>query len=121
MALFITISVSAETNTYNIFAGGDGSENNPYQIATVDQLNEVRYYLDKHFIQIADIDLSYATSSGGDYYDAGNGWLPIGSSSEPFSGTYNGSGYEITGMKINRSVTLSLYAGLFAKLSGTVY
>jgi hypothetical protein len=38
----------------NPFAGGDGSPNNPYQIATAGQLNEVRNYLDKSFILIAD-------------------------------------------------------------------
>lgn len=121
MVLVFNISTSVKANTYSIFAGGDGSESNPYQIATADQLNEIRYYLDKHFIQVADIDLSYATASGGDYYDAGNGWLPIGSSSEPFTGTYNGANYAITGMKINRTATPSLYAGLFGFLSGTVH
>ena len=33
------------------FAGGDGTQSNPYQVATADQLNSVRNYLDKHFIQ----------------------------------------------------------------------
>ena len=37
------------------------------------------------------------------YYDNGNGWLPIGDYSNSFTGTYNGNGYSIKGMNINRT------------------
>lgn len=85
------------------FAGGDGSEENPYQVATPAQLNAVRYHLDKHFIQIADIDLS-----------GWGEWKPIGmavpmysttgnsckAKEELFTGTYNGNNYRIDNIKI---------------------
>ena len=86
-----------------IFAGGDGSEANPYQVATAEQLNSVRYYLDKHFQQTADIDLSS--------YKNGSGWEPIGSNSSPFTGTFDGNGNTISNLTINRSTTD--YIGLF--------
>ena len=86
-----------------IFAGGDGSEANPYQVATAEQLNSVRYYLDKHFQQTADIDLSS--------YNNGSGWEPIGSNSSPFTGTFDGNGNTISNLTINRSTTD--YIGLF--------
>jgi len=86
-----------------IFAGGDGSEANPYQVATAEQLNSVRYYLDKHFQQTADIDLSS--------YNTGSGWEPIGSNSSPFTGTFDGDGNTISNLTINRSTTD--YIGLF--------
>ena len=37
---------------------GEGTAENPYRISTAAELNEVRNYLDKHFIQTADIDLT---------------------------------------------------------------
>ena len=50
----VASSKSESASPTPAFAGGDGSPNNPYQIATAAQLNEVRNYLDKHFILIAD-------------------------------------------------------------------
>lgn len=116
LSFSFNISVSAES----VFAGGDGTINNPYIITTADQLYEVRYNLDKHFIQMKDIDLSSVTSEGGDYYDNGSGWLPIGDYSNSFTGTYNGNGYSIKGMNINRTSTSSLYVGLFYSITGCV-
>jgi hypothetical protein len=86
-----------------IFAGGEGTLANPYQVATVEQLNNVRYYLDKHFIQTADIDLSS--------YNTGLGWEPIGSNSSPFTGTFDSNGKTISNLTINRST--ANYVGLF--------
>lgn len=85
----------------NAFADGAGTEANPYQIATLDQLNAVRYYLSAHFIQIADIDAS-ATST----WNSGAGWLPINN----FAGKYNGDGHTVSNLYINRSG--SSYNGL---------
>ena len=116
LSFSFNISVSAES----VFDGGDGTINNPYIITTADQLYEVRYNLDKHFIQMKDIDLSSVTSEGGDYYDNGSGWLPIGDYSNSFTGSYNGNGYSIKGMNINRTSTSSLYVGLFYSITGCV-
>ena len=92
------------------FAGGAGTEASPYQVATANQLNKVRDYLDKHFIQTADINLGVAP------WNQGTGWVPIGTYGEPFSGTYDGNNYVITNLTISNSA-LS-YAGLFGHLSG---
>ena len=91
------------TFEYVIFAGGDGSIDNPYQVATAEQLNNVRYHLDKHFQQTADIDLS-------SYY-TGSGWEPIGSDGSPFTSIFNGNGKIISNLTINRST--ENYTGLF--------
>ncbi|KJS13869.1 MAG: hypothetical protein VR67_02010 [Peptococcaceae bacterium BRH_c8a] len=77
------------------FAGGDGSVDNPYQIATAQQLEKVRDYLDKHFIQVADIDLGVAP------WNEGEGWEPIGTSDNKFSGSFDGDGYKITNLTMN--------------------
>ena len=39
------------------FMVGDGTKENPFLVATADQLSNIRNYLDKHFKQIADITL----------------------------------------------------------------
>lgn len=78
------------------FAGGSGTEEDPYMIESAEQLDKVRDYLDAHFRLGANIDLST--------YSAGEGWLPIATVySSPFTGTFDGNGYQITGLKINRS------------------
>lgn len=51
--MMLSMSASAQ------FAGGTGSESDPYIIETAEQLNEVRNYLDgNHFRLNADIDLT---------------------------------------------------------------
>ncbi|NBB76430.1 MAG: DUF5123 domain-containing protein, partial [Bacteroidetes bacterium] len=81
---------------------GDGSETNPWEVATAEQLNAVRQDRDGYFIQTADIDLSEVTRENGDYWNEGQGWEPIGESGASFLGNYNGNGHIITGMFINR-------------------
>ena len=68
-AMMLSMSASAQ------FAGGTGSESDPYIIETAEQLNEVRNYLDgNHFRLNADIDLTdYLTTNS-----AESGWEPIG-------------------------------------------
>ncbi len=85
------------------FAGGIGTQGNPYLIATPEQLDGVRHNLNKHFRQLADIDLSG--------YSSGKGWQPIGDNRKGFSGTFDGNGYKITNLTINRPETDNI--GLF--------
>ncbi|MGN7760881.1 GLUG motif-containing protein [Paenibacillus sp. 22594] len=78
------------------FAGGTGTASDPYQIATADQLNEVRNHLEAglYFELTADIDLSgYAN------------WVPIGTY-DPYNfnlrfyGNMDGNGFKITNLMI---------------------
>lgn len=123
VALFLIITIIMQfaiaNTTYasSPFAGGDGTEENPYQVSTPEQLNEVRNYLDKYFIQINDIDLTVITGVNGDYYNNGAGWKPIGNETDKFSGTYNGCGYKIIGLKVNRDET----CGLFGVTNGKIH
>ena len=91
----------------NFFAGGTGTLQDPYQVATAEHLNNVRYRLQGHFIQTADISLGLAP------WNQEEGWIPI----SDFSGTYNGDGKTITGLYINRPS--SSYQGLFGQISST--
>ncbi len=102
LIIFVFISLGL---CYGQFAGGTGSEANPYQVQTADQLNDVRNYLSAHFVQIADIDLETHP------YNTGTGWIPIGSVTNPFVGRYAGNGYEIQNLYISRPGVD--YQGLF--------
>lgn len=97
---------------YAQFAGGSGTALDPYQIATAEHLNNIRNYLDSHFIQIADIDLDVAP------YNSASGWEPIGlfvgessTANQPFTGSYDGSCFRIYNLFIHRPTTVGV--GLF--------
>ncbi|WP_422485344.1 GLUG motif-containing protein [Gudongella sp. DL1XJH-153] len=94
------------------FAGGKGTAEDPFQVATAEQLDQVRNYLDKQFIQTANIDLDKAP------YNEGNGWEPIGNTLKTFSGSYNGNEYTISNLYINRPS--GIYIGLFGYNSGII-
>lgn len=91
------------TGVSNEFNGGTGSITDPYQISTPEQLNAVRDYRFSAFVLLNDIDLSTATSANGEYYYNGKGWSPIGNTAYPFEGHFDGNGYKVTGMMINRA------------------
>lgn len=101
------------------FEGGTGTQADPYQISSAEQLNEVRNYPYNHFILLNDIDLSAATSEGGIFNNDGSGWEPIGSNTKPFMGMFDGKGKKISGLVINRpynSDGACIYTGLFGVL-----
>jgi len=91
IALFIGAGVMVIGGSY---AGGLGTTQNPYQVATADQLNNIRNDLDAHFVQTADIDLAA--------YSAGEGWEPIGEWPDGFTGSFDGNDNIITGLFIDR-------------------
>lgn len=114
MKKFFTMICLLSAVAFGQYGGGDGTSGNPYQISTPAHLHAVRDNLSAYFIQTANIDLTAATSSGGDYYNGGSGWEPIGTNSSKFLGSYDGDGYTITGMMINRPSTY--YIGLFGNV-----
>ena len=103
--LFIAIMASSCLMADGIQPAGSGTEVSPYQVATLDNLLWISTNTgswDKYFIQTADIDAS-ATSTwdDGDGGDA-EGFSPIGNSTTKFIGSYDGDGYTIDGLVINR-------------------
>lgn len=109
-------------DTDDFMADGDGTKVSPYEIETAEQLNRVRYGLDKHYVLTADINLSE--------YD---NWQPIGSfvpysESEAdeenpdlkyaFTGTFDGRGFTISDLTIGRSDEPGV--GLFGCVVGPV-
>ncbi|MDD3080028.1 MAG: T9SS type A sorting domain-containing protein [Paludibacter sp.] len=94
---------------------GIGTAAAPYTVSTLAHLQfialQVKYIGSGYFIQVCDIDASETAAST---YNSGAGFASISG----FSGNYNGNGYVITGLYINRSSTDNV--GLFGSMSGTV-
>ena len=98
---------------------GDGTSQNPYIITNPIQLDLVRENKRAYFELGNDIDLSYDTQNeNGLFYNGGLGWEPIeyesSSTSDKFSGSFNGKGYKIKGLYINRPD--ENYVGLFKNI-----
>ncbi len=98
------------------FAGtGSGTESDPYRIFNADQLTQMRNFLNQEGVYFKlqnDINL---TDWLADNYP-GQGWQPVGSSSEPFKGVLDGNNKTISGFSINRSTADNV--GLFGYISG---
>lgn len=94
------------------FAGGSGTVEDPYQVSTIEQLQEIDNYTTSHFIQINDIDASVTAT-----WNDGAGFDPIGQSDLKFKGIYDGNGYTISHLHINKS---QFYTGIFALTDGSL-
>lgn len=88
--LLIAVCMNAQ------YAGGSGTADDPYLIETAEHLNNVRNNMNAHFRQTANIDLDIPP------YNQGEGWEPIGGSGNSFGGYYDGDGYIVFDMMINR-------------------
>ncbi|NLU38996.1 MAG: hypothetical protein GXX78_08920, partial [Bacteroidales bacterium] len=108
LVLWLSIVSSVWAQTAIPPTTGNGSEANPYQIATLENL----YWLSQsssvwsmNFEQTDNIDLGSVAN-----------WPGIGNSSMPFSGTYDGQKLTISNLKINSSDS---HQGLFGIVGGT--
>lgn len=93
----ITI-VFAEDKTFP--GSGSGTDVDPYEIGSIDQLKEIKNYPNSYFRLVHDIDLSTESN-----------WEKI----SEFSGVLDGNNYTISNLKIDSS--RSEYEGLFGKMS----
>ncbi|NCC24572.1 MAG: IPTL-CTERM sorting domain-containing protein [Deltaproteobacteria bacterium] len=119
--LFLTVFLLAgsdRASAWNVVepTEGDGSQGNPYQIATLANLAWIAADSSRwndHYIQTADIDATDTSN-----WNEGAGWTPIGTATTYFSGTYNGDKHIIDGLFINRPG--SDFQGMFGHALGAV-
>ncbi|ACV12247.1 GLUG domain protein [Halorhabdus utahensis DSM 12940] len=106
----------------SLFAGGNGTAANPYQIGDWNDLDSVRNALDANFTLVADLNSSTAGYDSVASPSANNdkGFEPIGSSSTRFNGTFNGSGYKLADLVINRPDSRNVSIFGVVGSSGTV-
>ncbi|MGE4276748.1 MAG: InlB B-repeat-containing protein, partial [Lawsonibacter sp.] len=107
----LPIAVPVQALSSSGFAGGTGTVEDPYQIATADQLKRVRWCMYNNstpnsFILTADITLS-----------ASDNWTPIGSTgtNDAFAGTFDGNWHTIS--NVNIVGTSDTYYGFFGYVS----
>jgi hypothetical protein len=105
-------SVSGQTATAP--SSGSGTASDPYEIATLENLywiadNSSRW--DKHYVQTADIDASPTSS-----WFSGKGWDPIGDGNKDFTGSYDGQGYTIDDLFMDRTSSSNKGQGLFGRI-----
>lgn len=114
IAMIITTLPLANALTTE-FAGGCGTEADPYLIETKEHLSNVRNDLNAHYKLIANIVFTDADfAEGGNFYNNQIGWIPLGQVyNTPFNGTFDGNGFAIVGLFTNSS-------GLFGINNGTI-
>jgi hypothetical protein len=77
---------------------GNGTEQNPYIIRTVEDLDNIRNKLSAYYELGCDIDASNTR-----FWDNGHGWTPIGDWGNcGFKNVLDGKGHKITGLYIKR-------------------
>ncbi len=71
MALFLAVALqSVAAGAQSEFAGGSGTEGDPYLVENAEQLNSMRNHLSAHFRLVADIMLlEYLSAGFGGYHD----------------------------------------------------
>lgn len=102
-----SVSVKQKKSDNPKFEAGNGTETDPYIIATVAQLDEVRNFPSACFELSRDIDLSSYLNSNS------SGWTPI----KDFTGKFDGKKHTIKGLWISLSSISNV--GLFANIQGS--
>ncbi len=116
-SIMFTVSAAAQSN----FAGGSGTQEDPWQITSAEELDLIRDDLTGHYVLTEDIDLSGYEN-----------WEPVGAfqslSDDPedkevphpdyaFTGTFDGGGHTISNLTVASEAPMG--AGLFGCASGT--
>src|SRR6056297_2296125 len=114
--MMLIITASCFSQTPEVPTNGDGSSENPYKIANINNLywlSQSNNEWDKYYIQTQDINASSTLN-----WDNGKGFYPIGDGSVSFTGNYNGNGYVIDSLYINRSPSdyYSISIGFFGEV-----
>lgn len=131
-----TLLVSSQLHAASGRADYDLDDNGLIEIDDLADLNEIRNNLDGTSLYSDSTgcpgggctgfelttDLDFDTNNDGvmdandDYYNSGEGWQPIGDNSTKFTATFEGNGYSISNLYINRGTTM--YVGLFGAIIG---
>lgn len=110
-AAILQVAYLAQPIAASAFSGtGVGTAQNPYKVATCEQLQAVQEHPAAHYVQIADIDCS-GTSS----WNSGAGFSPIGTDTTPFTGVYDGQNFAINDLSL--TVTGDVQVSLFGVIS----
>ena len=104
LMIIMIFVIPFRTHASPSFAGGDGTSEHPYQIATCSQFESIN----------DDVTLSYELTQSLDCTGEGNN-IMVGLSGNEFSGTFDGGGYS---MKVTIDDESDLTVGLFQGVAG---
>jgi hypothetical protein len=126
-ARLLNSNVSSTTYNESVPISGGGTISDPYQINTCKQLQaigreEVYFSADAYFKLMDNVDCSVSNYNLVEKFDGTTwdnyGFDPIGDSSKPFIGHFDGDGKTVSGLYIERSG--EDYVGLFAYSRGEI-
>ncbi|WP_258099569.1 Ig-like domain-containing protein [Marinoscillum pacificum] len=116
--LVVSITV---TDVVFEYSGGAGTAASPFLLTTKADLKDLSENSSEwalHFKQTADMEFDVPDfEEGGDFYNDGLGFSPIGNDDISFSGSYDGSGHTITGLVIDRPD--QDYIGFFGNINSS--
>lgn len=96
-----------EDTTDEVEFEGEGTQENPYKISTVEELQGIQKHPDANYVIVSDIDASDTSN-----WNDGKGFEPI----EEFTGTIDGQNHIITGLTIIRPESSKI--GIFKETNG---
>ncbi|MEK6958494.1 MAG: GLUG motif-containing protein [archaeon] len=109
-----TSFISCRANRQN----GVGSLADPKIINTPQEIQDMNLGLNLNYVLGMDINMYSATRAGGELWNGGAGFKPIGGLGNPFSGSFDGNNNTISGLRIN--MPSSYYVGLFGASAGNI-
>ncbi len=90
---------------------GSGTLADPYVITTLYELDAMRLDLAAAYRLATNLNATATVA-----WDGGRGWSPVGGSGAMFTGAFDGGGFTISNLTVNRPATS--YQGLFGYLAG---
>lgn len=105
LSIIVAVFPIMSSSAGSVFAGGDGTEANPYLISTQEQLEIVSDLPTEHFKLIDDIEIRGKLT-------------PLCSLGDPFTGVFDGNNYTIRNLDLEDSENDE--CGLFSQCKGTI-
>ncbi|WP_276252801.1 PKD domain-containing protein [Halomontanus rarus] len=93
LALLLVLSVPAGLVSLTSTAT---AQEGPVEISTVDELQDMQDDLSANYVLVDEID-----ASGTEDWNGGDGFVPVGNMSDPFTGSFNGDNHTISGLHVD--------------------
>lgn len=96
----------------DVVLSGEGTKESPYIVSNASELEAVSRYADENAYFTVTEDIKFNAEDfefGGEFYNEGKGFNPIGTKENPFSGVFNGGGHTITGLVITDAENAGLF------------
>lgn len=121
LAMFLSVVpvnlITVSAANLNFFAGGSGTEKDPYLVSTMQQLRAVAAVVNDGS---EDFSGKYIELANDVSVQLGGSWKPIGNGNHPFKGTFDGAGHKVTDIGLRDTSSSATFYGLFGKSEGAI-